>query len=1247
MKKVFLFFAAVCCSLAITAETLNGTCGDNLTWSLDTETGALVISGTGDMTAYAASSDVPWAEHASGIQTISLPAGLTSIGDRAFMNCSLLQSIDIPATVSVIGRSAFNKCTSLQSAVIPEGVTTLYYVFGGCTSLQSVTLPSTFAVLDEYVFYNCSALQSITLPDNLASIKTSAFSGSGITSIDIPASVTTLGNYAFMNCKSLESVTIHAPIASFGSGVFRDCSALRSAILEGGANVESNMFSGCTALESVTLTEGVQTIKQGAFYDCSSLTTINFPASVDSIGYQAFYNCTSLTTVDLPASVTAIYNQAFRGCTALTDVNNPNGCMKIYEYAFKDCSSLTAISGVGNTTGTRPFEGATALENVSFSSNATIIGAGAFSTCAALKLITLPASIDSIGRDAFSGCNSLKRIKVLNPVPPRLAWRAIYNLQQLAHINVPDESVEAYKAAWTDHASIISGFSTGIIDEGSCGTNMTWTMYENGKLVITGTGFMASYANADEVPWAAYRELITEVEIGNLVNTINQYAFVSCPNLASFSIPTISNYYQIIDGMLVAYSTTTSSFSALVRYPSAKAGASLDLPAAIKSIGSYAFEGCANLTSITLHEAVSGFGYNTFENCVNLASINLPATITEIPRAMFKNCAALASIEIPSTVEIIDQEAFYGCASLTTVNLPAGLQSLGNRVFTQCASMQAFTVEEGCDNFAAVDGALYYTEHSIIAYPMGKEAGFCTLPAYVRAIRESAFDGCTNVLGIYANPTTPPTVNANAFRGVDKSIPVIVPEGKAADYQAAEGWSEFTNISSKMAPVVTAPTAIEGLVYSGVAQTLVNAGSVVGGTMQYSVDGVNYSAALPEGINAGNYFVYYKVIGDATHTDMAPQHFNVAIAKADPVVTAPTAIEGLVYTGEAQVLINAGTTTGGTLTYTQYGTFQPQLPSGINAGTYIINYRVQGDNNFNDSEVGEVQVTIAKAQSTVELAPTAVAGLTFDGQSHELMLAGWGTGGEMRYSFDGVNFTNSILTGTAAETYTIYYKIFGDDNHEDTEMQSFTAVIAKAAPTYTAPTATEGLVYAGYEQVLIAAGGAEGGAMQYSLDGENYSADVPVAANAGQYTVYYRVVGDENHSDIAPQTIVAEIAKADASVATAPTAVAGLKYTGEAQVLIVAGEANGGEMVYSLDGENFAAELPAATESGDYTVYYKVLGDANHNDVAAQTIEAYIQSTVGFEMVNSADKATKILRNGQIYILRGEKIFTVTGQLVE
>ena len=1073
------------------AQTIvdNGTCGESLTWTLY-DNGSLVISGTGAMNNFTGGVPAGWNAHKADITSVVLPNGLTTIGNRAFTQCSGITAITIPNSVTNIGMFAFWGTSLATVNIAPE------------SQLQTI---------GDRAFLECQ-----------------------LTEFYIPATVTTIDEYAFGTNSSLTTVT------------FAEGCVLNS--------IGDRAFAQCGLLATINnLPAGLTSIREGLFFRCYALELSSLPEAVQSIGNNAFYSCNKLQSLDIPANVS------------------------------------------------------------------------------------------SIGSYAFYSCAKLKSLTFRNPNPPTLGASAFQNSSQLAHLYVPEASVSAYQAAWTEHASKISAIPAAEIASGTCGTSMTWAMYDNGKLAISGTGFMTSYATAEEVPWNAYRDQITMVEIGNLVNTINQYAFVFCPNLASFSIPTTSNYYQIIDGMLVAYSTTTSSFSALVRYPSAKAGTSLVLPAAIKAIGSYAFEGCANLTSITLHENVSGFGYNAFENCANLASINLPEGITQISKGTFKNCAALASITIPSSVTFIDQEAFYGCAALTTVNIPAGMQNIGKRAFGQCSSVQAFTVEEGCVNFAAVDGALYYTEHSIIAYPMGKEAGFCTLPAYVMAIRESAFDGCTNVLGIYANPLNPPTVETNAFRGVDKSIPVIVPDGKAANYQAAEGWNEFTNISSKTAPTVTAPTAIEGLVYSGAAQTLVNAGSVVGGTMQYSLDGVNYSAALPTGINAGSYFVYYKVIGDATHTDMAPQHFNVVIAKANPIVTAPTAIAGLVYSGEAQVLINAGSTTGGTLTYTQYGTYQQQLPVGVNAGTYIINYRVQGDSNFNDSEVGEVQVTIAKAPSAVVTAPTAVEGLTFDGQSHELFVVGWGMGGEMRYSFNGADYTNAILTGTAAGSYTIYYKIFGDDNHADTEAQSITAVIAKTAPTYTAPTAAEGLVYAGYEQVLIAAGSAEGGSMQYSLDGENYSANVPVAANAGQYTVYYRVVGDENHSDIAPQTIVAAIAKADASITTAPTAIEGLRYNGAAQVLINAGEANGGEMVYSLDGENYASELPTAIESGNYTVYYKVLGDANHNDVAAQTIEAYIQATVGFEMVNSANEATKVVRNGQIFILRAEKIYTLQG----
>ena len=122
--------------------------------------------------------------------------------------------------------------------------------------------------------------------------------------------------------------------------------------------------------------------------------------------------------------------------------------------------------------------------------------------------------------------------------------------------------------------------------------------------------------------------------------------------------------------------------------------------------------------------------------------------------------------------------------------------------------------------------------------------------------------------------------------------------------------------TGKTAPTYTAPTAISGLVYTGSAQTLIEAGTVSGGTMKYSLDGTTWSASLPTGTNAGTYNVYYRVDGDASHLDVpydAAHKVTVTIAKAPPTYTAPTVKEGLVYDSNPQELITAGSTEDGTL----------------------------------------------------------------------------------------------------------------------------------------------------------------------------------------------------------------------------------------------------------------------------------------------------------------------------------------------
>ena len=151
--------------------------------------------------------------------------------------------------------------------------------------------------------------------------------------------------------------------------------------------------------------------------------------------------------------------------------------------------------------------------------------------------------------------------------------------------------------------------------------------------------------------------------------------------------------------------------------------------------------------------------------------------------------------------------------------------------------------------------------------------------------------------------------------------------------------------------------------------------------MEYSLDNKTFAAAIPTGTNAGTYKVYYRSNGNGTYdTVTGEEPVSVTIAKAVPTVTAPKAKTGLVYTGQPQALIEAGTTTGGTMEYSLNGTtFATTIPTETNAGAYTVYYRANGNTNY-ETVTGQatVSVTIAKAVPTVT-APKAQTGLVYNG----------------------------------------------------------------------------------------------------------------------------------------------------------------------------------------------------------------------------------------------------------------------------
>ena len=296
MKKIVSIFLSLAMLLTITsglnltayADVQTGKCGKNVTYSLDTTTGVLTISGTGRMTDYSYYSS-PF-RYDTRIRVVTIDYSVTSIGDFAFFNCTSLTSVTIPDSVTSIGYAAFKECRSLTSVTIPNSVTIIWdQAFCFCKSLTSITIPNSVTSIGESEFSRCTSLTSIEVSGNnknYSSLDGVLFNkdkselitypaGKTDGEYEIPNSVTSIGEDAFDGCSSLASVTIPNSVTSIGSSA----------------------FCYCTSLSSVTIPDSVTSIDQCVFIYCTSLSSVTIPNSVASIDANAFNDCTSLKDV--------------------------------------------------------------------------------------------------------------------------------------------------------------------------------------------------------------------------------------------------------------------------------------------------------------------------------------------------------------------------------------------------------------------------------------------------------------------------------------------------------------------------------------------------------------------------------------------------------------------------------------------------------------------------------------------------------------------------------------------------------------------------------------------------------------------------------------------------------------------------------------------------------------------------------------------------------------------------------------
>lgn len=383
------------------------------------------------------------------------------------------------------------------------------------------------------------------------------------------------------------------------------------------------------------------------------------------------------------------------------------------------------------------------------------------------------------------------------------------------------------------------------------------------------------------------------------------------------------------------------------------------------------------------------------------------------------------------------------------------------------------------------------------------------------------------------------TEEATATKPTNYGTYTIVIVGMG-NYKGEVVTSKTFQITKAAAAVTTAPTAIEDLVYNGSNQALINNdGVAANGTLHYSLDGTSYSTTIPTGKDAKAYTVYYKVVGDANHTDTDPVTISVSIAKKDITISGIKA-KNKEYDGGTTAILDytsvdfGGIEDGDALTVSTTGTFEDAkvgegktvtLGTLTMGGTSVVNYQLAatGQQTTTTADITQAVLNTATLNSKITLSSTSL-GYTGEPVAPTVTIDGMTEGTDYDVKYKNGDAEATATKPTDNGTYTIV--IMGKGNYTGEVVTSKTFQITKAAAAVaTAPTAKTGLVENGELQELITAGSGTNGTMQYSLDNKTYSTAIPKGKDAGTYTVYYKVVGNTNYADTEAKTLTVTIAE--------------------------------------------------------------------------------------------------------------------------
>ncbi len=821
---------------------------------------------------------------------------VTRIGDNAFFDCRGLTSVAIPNSVTSIGETAFYGCSGLTSVNITDIAAWCNIIFFSYSTVERQGCPAGTNPLEyaHHLYLNGEEIKNLRFPFYVNRIRAYTFRGcSGLTSVTIPNSVTNIGNGAFSDCSGLSSIIVESGNSKYDSRY--NCNAI----------IETNTNTLITGCNNTVIPNTVTSIGEYAFDGCSGLSSITIPNSVTSIGYQAFDGCSSLTSVTVemktplsigsytftnrtnatlyvPANCKAAYEAAdywneFKEIVELeslspaitfADANVKTLCVQKWdkngdgELSEAEAAAVTDLGVVfrGNTTITsfnelQYFTGLTSIRDYAFSScyglttvtipnSVTSIGVSAFSNCG-LTSLTIPKSVTSIGTQAFMECG-LTSVTIPNSVTS-IGYGAFRDCSRLTSVTIPN------------------------------------------SVTFIGDGAFSGCSG------------LTSVTIPNSVTSIVGSTFENCSGLTSVSIP---NSVTSIGG----YS-----------FRGCYALTSVTIPNSVTSIGDEAFSSCYGLASVTIGNSVTSIGNSAFSGCSGLTSVTIPNSVTSIGNSAFSGCSRLTSVTIGNSVTSIGNSAFSGCSGLTSVTIPNSVTSIGRYAFSGCSGLVSLKVESGnnvydsrhdcnaiietntnkliagCQNTIILESVTSIADY---AFYNIKGLTSVTIPNPVTSIGDGAFYGCSGLSEIYSMISEPFEVNANCWSQVNKDIPLYVPAGSRAKYQATAGWNVFTNIIELDAST-DKTIAMDNLTgYAGKTLTL-----PILMNNEQQITGLQFDIVLPEGVTVAK-----KANGknDITVTERMEEDYNLSSNTMDDGCIRVTGLSGesIPFTGNSGAIVN-------------------------------------------------------------------------------------------------------------------------------------------------------------------------------------------------------------------------------------------------------------------------------------------------------------------------------------------------------